>query len=193
VNGGKARVSKGRESKGRESKGRAGKDQESKDQVNKDQIKEDQVSAGPRDNGLLITFPVVPPCEAIRNARLIGLLVRIPPRDDASPPVEQHAGNNEHCRNREHVCKRFRRSPLGGFFHPAFSLELGHDSSLRETHATTSEILLGTPLYDIRASNPTPRISMAGRSNSITAAIGLSYVAVASNGGYSFGKINKGL
>src|SRR5262249_2272134 len=127
VNGGKARVSKGRvskgrESKGRESKGRAGKDQESKDQVNKDQIKEDQVSAGPRDNGLLITFPVVPPCEAIRNARLIGLLVRIPPRDDASPPVEQHAGNNEHCRNREHVCKRFRRSPLGGFFHPAFSL-----------------------------------------------------------------------
>jgi hypothetical protein len=75
-----------------------------------------------------------------------------------------------------------------------FSLpKLGRDSSLRETHATTSEILLGTPLHDIRASNPTPRISTAARSNSITAAIGLSYVALASNGGYSFGKINNGL
>src|SRR5262249_57986921 len=135
--------------------------------------------------------PVVPPCEAIRNARLIGLLVRIPPRDDASPPIEQHAGNNEHCRNREHVCKRFRRRPLGGFFHPAFSLELGHDSSLRETHATTSEILLGTPLYDIRASNPPPQISTQGGRNRLTPEIGPSYVVVASNGGKSFAKTIK--
>jgi hypothetical protein len=35
----------------------------------------------------------------------------------SSPPVEDHAGNDEHGRHRKHLRKRFRGRPLGGLFH----------------------------------------------------------------------------
>lgn len=47
-----------------------------------------------------------------------------------SPPVEDEAGNEKHCRHRQRLRKCFRRRPLGGFVHADLP-RLGHDSSLR--------------------------------------------------------------
>ena len=41
------------------------------------------------------------------------------------PPIKQYAGDDEHCRHRQHMCERFRGRPLGGFLHAGFSLNLG--------------------------------------------------------------------
>lgn len=48
----------------------------------------------------------------------------------SSPPVEDHAGNDEHRRHRQHLRKRFRGSPFGGFLH-VYLPRLGHNSTLR--------------------------------------------------------------
>src|ERR1700744_1545552 len=35
----------------------------------------------------------------------------------SSPPVKDHAGNDEHRRHCQHLRKRFRGGPFGGFLH----------------------------------------------------------------------------
>ena len=53
--------------------------------------------------------------------------------------VEEDAGDDEHCRHRQHVCKRLRGRPLGGFPHvvspPGLDIERGHGFSLRKIRA----------------------------------------------------------
>src|SRR6266849_4882205 len=62
----------------------------------------------------------------------------------ASPPVKDNAGDDEHCRHRQHLRKRFRGRPLGGFLHAVLPRP-GRDSSLRENARTKVRVLLGTP------------------------------------------------
>src|ERR1700682_1404290 len=59
------------------------------------------------------------------------------------PPVKHHAGDDEHRRHRQHLRKRLRGRPLGGFLH-AVSLDLGvtHRCAKR---LRRSSFLLGTP------------------------------------------------
>ena len=40
------------------------------------------------------------------------------------PPVEDHTGDDEHCRHRQHLRERLRGRPFGGFLH-SFSLDSG--------------------------------------------------------------------
>src|ERR1700733_8522144 len=40
-------------------------------------------------------------------------------------PIKNDAGDDEHCRPRQHLRERFRGSPFGGFLHAIFSLDLG--------------------------------------------------------------------
>ena len=69
----------------------------------------------------------------------------ITPRDDASPPVEQHACDHEHGRNGQHVRKSFRGRPLGGLFHAVYSLNPGTTYRCVK-HTQDRQNLLGTPL-----------------------------------------------
>ena len=39
--------------------------------------------------------------------------------------IEKDAGDDEHCRHRQHVRECFRGRPLGGFLHAGLSLNLG--------------------------------------------------------------------
>src|SRR5262249_34191201 len=43
-------------------------------------------------------------------------------REGRLMPIEQYAGDDEHRRHRQHMCKGFRGRPLGGFLHAGFSL-----------------------------------------------------------------------
>src|SRR5579871_615483 len=63
-----------------------------------------------------------------------------------SLPIEEDAGDDEHCRHRQHVCECLRGSPLGGFLHAGFLPKPGRDSSWRENAQRRPEFLLGTPL-----------------------------------------------
>jgi len=51
-----------------------------------------------------------------------------------STHVKHDAGDDEHRRHRQHLRKRFRGRPFGGFLHVQLP-RLGRDSSLRETRA----------------------------------------------------------
>jgi hypothetical protein len=48
-----------------------------------------------------------------------------------SPRIEDKAGDDEHCRHRQHLRERFRGRPFTGFLH-AVPPRPGRDSSLRE-------------------------------------------------------------
>src|SRR5712672_3009251 len=79
-----------------------------------------------------------------------------------SPPVEDNAGDDEHCRHRQHLRERLRGRPLGGFLHACLPRP-GRDSSLRETrirqssfyseHPATSIRLIESPLSEHRRAN----------------------------------------
>ncbi len=60
------------------------------------------------------------------------------------PPIEDEAGDDEHCRHRQHLRERFRSRPLGGFLHASLP-RLGRDSSLRKSANEGQIVLLGTP------------------------------------------------
>ena len=66
-----------------------------------------------------------------------------------SPCVEYETGDNEHCSHRQHLRKRLRGQPLGGFLH-AILPRPGRESSLPGEGLDGSIFLLGTPLDDIR-------------------------------------------
>ena len=62
----------------------------------------------------------------------------------ASPPMEDDAGDNQHCRHRQHLRERFRGRPLGGFLHAVLP-RLGRDSSLREGASESQSFTRNTP------------------------------------------------
>ena len=67
----------------------------------------------------------------------------------ALPPVKDNAGDDEHCRHRQHLRKRFRGRPLGGFLHAVLPRP-GRDSSLRENARTTATVYSEHPATSIR-------------------------------------------
>src|ERR1700761_634864 len=70
--------------------------------------------------------------------------VALPPPEDgvgcSSPPVEDHAGNDDHRRHRQHLRKRFRGGPFGGFLH-VYLPRLGHDLPLRGERERQAQFL----------------------------------------------------
>ena len=66
-----------------------------------------------------------------------------------SPPIKDDAGDDKHCRHRQHLRKRFRGRPLGGFLHAVLP-RLGRDSSLRENAQTTAMVYSEHPATSIR-------------------------------------------
>ena len=61
------------------------------------------------------------------------------------PRVEDKAGDDEHGSHRQHLRKRFRGRPFGGFLH-AILPRPGHESSLPGEGLMAQMFLLGTPL-----------------------------------------------
>ena len=61
-----------------------------------------------------------------------------------SPPVEDDAGDDEHCRHRRHLRERLRGRPFGGFLH-GNSLDLGKAHRCVAGTRDGLLILLGTP------------------------------------------------
>ena len=105
------------------------------------------------------------------------------------PHVEQYTGDDEHCRHRQHVDERLRGRPPGGIVHAVFSLNLGTTYRCAK-HAHDRQNFTRNAPRRVFAStkNPTRRISTVSISISITAAIWLTRVALASVCGYCFGK-----
>ena len=89
-------------------------------------------SAAPQDDGCMYG------CRAL-SFSLMG----------PSPPIKDDAGDDKHCRHRQHLRKRFRGRPLGGFLHAVLP-RLGRDSSLRENAQTTAMVYSEHPATSIR-------------------------------------------
>jgi hypothetical protein len=110
-----------------------------------------------------------------RNLEIPGLLLTHHPGMTLtlSPRVKNKAGDDEHCRHRQHLRKHFRGRPFGGFLHAVLP-RLGRESSLPAKARWLDYFLLGTPRDEYSLDLiivPTQRISTMRRSNSIAAAI----------------------
>ena len=60
------------------------------------------------------------------------------------PRIKDKAGDDEHGRHRQHLRKRFRGCPFGGFLH-AVPPRPGHDSSLRQSANEVHNFTRNTP------------------------------------------------
>src|SRR3954452_1960670 len=88
-----------------------------------------------------------------------------------SSRVEEDAGDDEHCRHRQHVRKGFRGRPPCGFLHTNLP-RLGRESSFARSASMTFRIYSKHPATNLRLERvPTQRISTMRESNSIAAAI----------------------
>jgi hypothetical protein len=71
-----------------------------------------------------------------------------------SPPIKQQAGDDEHCRYSQQMCKRLRGRPLGGSLHASLP-KLGREQPLREMRVQRSELLTrNTPRRVFALKNP---------------------------------------
>src|ERR1700730_19098014 len=71
----------------------------------------------------------------------------------SSPHIKDEAGDDEHCRHRQHLRERFRGRLFGGFLHADLP-RLGHDSSLREKRLRRSVSYSEHPATKIRFTSP---------------------------------------
>jgi len=99
-------------------------------------------------------------------------------------PVKQNADDDEQSRHRQQMRQCFRGHPLGGMPHAVLSLNLGMTHRCARTRKIVGIFYSEHPAIRIRLilEVPSRRISIVPPSNSNTAAIGLSYVALASGG-----------